>query len=174
MKFPPGVPGPTLTRSSFCSFVNMLGAPLRLFQGCQRQCSTMPPAAGKTRGTMAAFESPRPVIIRSKLVLEVASELAGNRGFPQAQARVQLRPQGGEAWDYTIFGSDSPSGIQAVASGEAQIAIVNPSGPLTMAYLGKGAFKEAVPVRAITVIPSRDWMGFAVRESTGITSLADV
>jgi TRAP-type uncharacterized transport system substrate-binding protein len=123
---------------------------------------------------MTAFEAPRPVIIRSKLVLEVSSELVGNRAFPQAQAQVQLRPQGGQDWHYTIFGSDSPSGIHAVASGEAQIAIVNPGGPLTMAYLGKGAFKESVPVRAITIIPSRDWMGFAVKESTGITSLADV
>jgi TRAP-type uncharacterized transport system substrate-binding protein len=43
-----------------------------------------------------------------------------------------------------------------------------------MAYLGKGPFAQPVPVRAVTVIPSRDWFGFAVTEASGITSLADV
>src|SRR5207248_922869 len=117
----------------------------------------------RTRGESAMqpvipAQGVRPATIRSKLVLEVGAELAGLPGFSPQQARVQLRPQGGEAWTYTLFGSDSPGGVQAVAAGEADIAIVNPSGPLTMAYLGKGIFPQPVPVRAIGVIPSRDWM----------------
>ena len=43
-----------------------------------------------------------------------------------------------------------------------------------MAYLGKGPFSAPAPLPAITVIPSRDWLGFAVTEVSGITSLADI
>jgi TRAP-type uncharacterized transport system substrate-binding protein len=64
--------------------------------------------------------------------------------------------------------------IQAVADGKCSLAWVNPSVPLTMAYRGKGPFRKRLPVRALAVFPSYDVMGFAVHESTGITSLSQI
>jgi TRAP-type uncharacterized transport system substrate-binding protein len=54
------------------------------------------------------------------------------------------------------------------------VAIINPSAVLTMAYRGKGPYPGPIPVRAIGVIPSRDWFGFAVKEATGLASLGDI
>jgi TRAP-type uncharacterized transport system substrate-binding protein len=107
-------------------------------------------------------------------MLQAASVLVSGRESPYQQAQIQIRPQGRNPWSYTLFGSDTPDALWAVARHEVDVAIINPSGPLTMAYRGKGPFTEPVPVRAITVIPSLDWLGFAVKESTGITSLADI
>jgi TRAP-type uncharacterized transport system substrate-binding protein len=64
--------------------------------------------------------------------------------------------------------------ITAVAEGKFSLAWVNPSVLLTMAYRGKGPFGKRLPLRAVAVFPSYDVMGFAVHESTGITSLAQI
>ena len=64
--------------------------------------------------------------------------------------------------------------IIAVAEGKYSLAWVNPSVMLTMAYRGKGPFKKRLPLRTIANFPSFDVMGFAVHESTGITSLAQI
>jgi TRAP-type uncharacterized transport system substrate-binding protein len=123
---------------------------------------------------MASFERRTPATTRSQIMLEVASELVSPRGYEYQQAMVKLRKQGPGPWAHTLFGSDTPEAIQQVARREADIAAINPSSPLTLAYRGTGPFKEPLPVRTITVIPSLDWLGFAVTESTGLTSLADV
>ena len=64
--------------------------------------------------------------------------------------------------------------IRAVAEGKFSLAWVNPSVMLTMAYRGKGLFSKRLPLRTLAVFPSYDVMGFAVRESTGITSLSQI
>jgi TRAP-type uncharacterized transport system substrate-binding protein len=64
--------------------------------------------------------------------------------------------------------------IVAVAEGKYSLAWVNPSVLLTMAYRGKGPFRRPLPLRTIANFPSFDVMGFAVHESTGITSLAEI
>jgi TRAP-type uncharacterized transport system substrate-binding protein len=64
--------------------------------------------------------------------------------------------------------------IRAVAEGKFSLAWVNPSVLLTMAYRGKGPFSKRLPLRAIAVFPSYDVMGFAVHESTGISSLSQI
>ncbi|TMA07974.1 MAG: hypothetical protein E6J89_15695, partial [Deltaproteobacteria bacterium] len=64
--------------------------------------------------------------------------------------------------------------IRAVAEGEFSLAWVNPSVQLTMAYRGKGPFPKRLPVRTLAVFPSYDVMGFAVRESTRITSFSQI
>lgn len=64
--------------------------------------------------------------------------------------------------------------IRAVAEGRCSLAWVNPSVLLTMAYRGKGPFHRRLPVRAIAVFPSYDVMGFAVHESTRITSFSQI
>jgi len=72
------------------------------------------------------------------------------------------------------FATGSFREIIAVAQGTYSLAWVNPSVLLTMAYRGTGPFKKRLPLRTIAVFPSFDVMGFAVRESTGITSLAQI
>ena len=64
--------------------------------------------------------------------------------------------------------------IEAVAEGKFSLAWVNPSVLLTMAYRGRGPFRKRLPLRTLAVFPSYDVMGFAVHESTGITSLSQV
>lgn len=118
---------------------------------------------------------PTPATTRSQIILETVSELVRPRLYAYQQARVQIRNQhGDDNWRYTILGSDSPEVIEQVGRREVDVAILNPAGPLRMASLGKGPFREPVPLRAITVIPSLDWLGFAVTESSGLTSLRDV
>jgi TRAP-type uncharacterized transport system substrate-binding protein len=116
-----------------------------------------------------------PVVTRSKLLLEVTSEIIGDRAFGPQQARLQLRRQGAaNPWELSLFASDAPSIFDDVARGEAQIGMINPSDVLTLAYRGTGPFKEPLPVRAITVIPSYDAFLFAISERTRLTSLADL
>jgi TRAP-type uncharacterized transport system substrate-binding protein len=89
--------------------------------------------------------------------------------------RLSLTPKPndskGVALSFTTGGFDA---IRAVAEGEFSLAWVNPSVQLTMAYRGKGPFPKRLPVRTIAVFPSYDVMGFAVHESTGITSISQV
>jgi len=62
----------------------------------------------------------------------------------------------------------------AVARGEVDLAAINPSAFLSMAYRGTGPYPEPLPVRVIAVMPSLDVMLFAVSKRTGVSSLADV
>jgi TRAP-type uncharacterized transport system substrate-binding protein len=72
------------------------------------------------------------------------------------------------------FATGSFREIKAVAEGKFSLAWVNPSVLLTMAYRGKGPFRKRLPLRTLAVFPSYDVMGFAVHESTGITSLSQI
>jgi TRAP-type uncharacterized transport system substrate-binding protein len=64
--------------------------------------------------------------------------------------------------------------ITAVAEGKFSLAWINPSVQVTMAYRGKGPFRKRLPLRTLAVFPSHDVMGFAIRESTGITSISQI
>src|ERR671919_129321 len=64
--------------------------------------------------------------------------------------------------------------LQAVGRGKLSLGWINPSVAATMAFRGKGLFSKRQPIRTIAVFPSWDVMGFAVHESTGITSLAQI
>ena len=92
--------------------------------------------------------------IRSRLVLEVASELVDQPGWSYRQARVNLRRQGADDWPVTLFASDGPAAIEDVARGDVQVAIINPAGYLALAERGTGPFAAPISLRAITVIPS--------------------
>ncbi|HXG51508.1 MAG TPA: TAXI family TRAP transporter solute-binding subunit [candidate division Zixibacteria bacterium] len=72
------------------------------------------------------------------------------------------------------FAADGFRELQAVARGDLTLAWINPSVAATMAYRGKGLFSRRQPIRTIAVFPSYDVMAFAVHESTGITSLAQI
>ena len=84
----------------------------------------------------------RPVVTRSKVVLEMAAELAVNNDWPFQQASVTLRPQGGDETGVCLFGCDSHEVIESVARGEVHLAIINPAEPLTLAVRGCGPPKN--------------------------------
>lgn len=115
-----------------------------------------------------------PATTRSRLMLEVASELVGGKDWSQRQATVSLRPQGPGDWQLTLFASDDPDVIDEVVSGKVQVAIMNPVDPLTLAYRGTGPFHDPLPLRIVTVIPSEDQIAFAVSERIGVTSLEEI
>jgi hypothetical protein len=117
-----------------------------------------------------------PVVIRSRMMLEVATELVrmGRDEWPYPQLRIDMREQGGTEWKTRLFASDAPVSIPEVAEGGILAAIVNPSGALTMACRGAAPFQRPLPLCAISVIPSWDQFGFAVSPSTGLTSLRDI
>lgn len=115
-----------------------------------------------------------PATTRSRLMLEVASELVGGKDWVQRQGKVSLRAQGTAGWPLTLFASDDPEVIDEVVSGNVQVAIMNPVEPLTLAYRGTGPFNKPLPIRIVTVIPSEDQIAFAVSEHTGLTSLEEI
>jgi TRAP-type uncharacterized transport system substrate-binding protein len=115
-----------------------------------------------------------PHTTRSRLMLEVASQLVSQKDFPYLQARVSLREQGAGEWPVTLFASDSPATIHEVAAGKVQFAMINPSMILKLAAMGSAPFKEPLPLRAIAVLPALDQMGFAVKQNTGLGAFSDI
>lgn len=129
----------------------------------------------ESRTGPATGNSPRsPVVMRSKMFLEIASELVGTPGWNDRQVQIQFREQGAPEWRLNFFASDAANSIDEVVSGRADIAICNPGAVLAMALYGLGPFKERVPVRSITVFPQLDRLGFAVAPRVGIDSLAQI
>lgn len=115
-----------------------------------------------------------PITTRSKVVLEIASELVGY-DWSVMQAKVLLKSQGRQAdWALRLFGSGTLEGIDAVIKREADLAIVNPSTLLALAYRGVGPYASPQPVRLIAVIPSLDQFVFAVSSKTGLTTFEDI
>lgn len=112
---------------------------------------------------------------RSRMIL-AACDGAIDHQFPEigAQVRIDIRPQGTPKWQVRLFASDSPTGIEAIARREADLAIVNPSAALTLAYRGTGWYAAPIPVRVITVMPQLDCVGLAVAGETGLEYLEDV
>ena len=115
-----------------------------------------------------------PHTTRSRLMLEVASQLVNRKDFPYLQARIDLREQGADEWPLTLFASDSPATIHEVAAGKVQFAIINPSMILKLAALGSAPFKEPIPLRIIAVLPALDQMVFAVNRESGFKSFSDI
>jgi len=131
-------------------------------------------------------------IQRAKGILEIAASLYDTSLSHQtrraAEGTLQTDTRVGRALRLTLgvkanersndvplsFTTGSFREISAVAAGEYSLAWVNPSVLLTMAHRGKGPFKKPLPLRTLAVFPSFDVMGFAVHESSGITSLAQI
>jgi TRAP-type uncharacterized transport system substrate-binding protein len=130
-----------------------------------------------TEETIPAAGGANPNVTRSRLVLEIASEMAGSVASDAVPAYVQPRvvlrhSHGGKT--ATFLGVSTAEGIFAVASREIDLAIINPATVLSVALRGKGIFKQPMPVRAIAVIPSWDQFVFAVRPETGLSCFEDI
>jgi len=128
---------------------------------------------------MATTSTPvtNPNVTRSRLVLEIASEMAGGAAADAVPdyilPEVSLRhSRSGQRVRFSA--SSSAAGIFAVARREADLAMINPAAVLAVARNGKGLFKEPMPVAAIAVIPSWDQFVFAVRPETKLARFEDI
>ena len=115
-----------------------------------------------------------PAIMRSRLMLEAATELVGANEWRNRQVMILMRPQGDSQWRTRFYASDGPDSIDMVVSGQADIAICNPGGVLGMAARGRGPYKTPLPLRSLMVIPQFDQLGFAVTAATGLKTMADL
>ena len=125
---------------------------------------------GEDRDHPPPFPADRPgaATVRSKLMLEVASTLVGRADWPARQVRIDLRPQGVDTWDVTLFASDGIDGVAEVAAGRAHFAILNPATAIASAWAEvAGAGSPA----AIATIPSHDQLGLAVHADHGLDRL---
>jgi TRAP-type uncharacterized transport system substrate-binding protein len=61
-----------------------------------------------------------------------------------------------------------------VGTRKLDIAYVNPSAMVAMAYLGKGIYKNKMPLRVLGCFPSWDRIALVVDKSLGVKSLYDV
>jgi len=118
-----------------------------------------------------------PNVTRSRLVLEIASEMAGGAAADAVPdyilPKVVLR-QSRDGKPLTLSSTSSAEGIFAVVNREADLAMINPATVLAVALRGQGMFRRPMPVRAIAVIPSWDQFVFAVRPETGLTRFEDI
>jgi NMT1-like family len=72
------------------------------------------------------------------------------------------------------FAADSFRELKLLGEGKISVAWINPSASVTLAYRGTGPLAGRIPLRTIAVFPSWDVVGFAVHESTGLTSLEQI
>jgi hypothetical protein len=118
---------------------------------------------------------PTPPTIRSRIVLEIASELVAMKDQPNDQAKILLRPQGASEWQLSLFGSSTVEGLHEVVARTSDLAIVNPASLVALAISGNGSyFRTPQPVRPIAVFPSRDSCMFAVRADLGLTRIEEI
>jgi TRAP-type uncharacterized transport system substrate-binding protein len=113
-----------------------------------------------------------PPAVRAKVLAEIAvGIIAQGRLGPSARdVMVSIGQQSGETALRMATGNAGL--IHEVACGAMDIGFINPSGLLTQAFLGKGIFREALPVRVVACYPSWDRAVLVTR--TGITSFAQL
>ena len=116
--------------------------------------------------------------MRARFVLEMAGGMAASRDdiFRQAVVRMDnINGPGENARPIELSAFSTFDGISRVVNGEIDLAFINPSAMLAVAYKGGGgSFAAPQPVRTITVLPSPDQCMFAVRAETGLTHIEDI
>lgn len=122
---------------------------------------------------MGRISQVSPLIVRSRLLLEVASELVGERDGLPSQVQILFRSPGQWQWPVSFTADDSEQGVEEVWRGEATAGIANPSSLLAVARRGTHPFREPVLIAAVSVLPSPDQFVIAMRTSTGLTSLEE-
>ncbi len=116
--------------------------------------------------------------MRVNALYQMALGLSMNRGIPQrvyGDLRIMLGVvQDGMYRPSLKLANGDFDLAYAVDQGDLDVAAMNPSAFLSMAYRGTGPYTRALPLRTVAVMPSLDVMLFAVSEKTGITSIADI
>ena len=116
--------------------------------------------------------------IRVVALVEIGMGILADRsvpGRPYRDLRISLGTESGGSFNAALsFATGTPDLAYGVARGEIQLAAINPSAFLIMAYRGTGPYAEALPLRAVATMPSWDRMAFAVFPKTGLTSMEDI
>ena len=120
-------------------------------------------------------------MMRTKMALEVAAEVYTQRMFDMGNvATISIQPSSREEqFPGMLMGinGDLMGGMKApieVGKGRVDVAFINPSAIVTMAYRGKGFYKEKLPLRALASFPSWDKMAFAVAKELKLKSLFEI
>lgn len=89
---------------------------------------------------------------------------------------LAARPDAPEIWfGHHFTGRGFRDSVLRLASGQAELALVNARGVAAMAVRGRGMFERPVTnLRAIAALPHLDWTLFAVDAGLGVRSFADI
>src|SRR5690349_7750712 len=116
--------------------------------------------------------------IRAKFLWEIGLQIAGDPATPYTGNRdICISVGSGSGASYRPWlrmSVGSPVLAHAVARGELEAAMVNPSALLTQAVRGKGLFDRPLPLVVVANYPSWDRFAIVVHPRTGLRSLADV
>jgi len=116
--------------------------------------------------------------IRAKFLWEIGLHIAGDPATPYTGNRdicITVGSGSGQRYQpWLRMSVGSPALAHAVARGELDAAMVNPSALLTQAVRGKGLFAEALPLAILANYPSWDRFAIVVNPKSGIGSLAEV
>jgi len=120
-------------------------------------------------------------MMRGKTALEVAAEIYTRHMFSLGNVvTVSIKPSSKEEQFPPItlgINGDVMGGMQApieVAKRHVDVGFVNPSAIVTMAYRGKGFYKQKLPLRALASFPSWDRIAFAVSKEFRLKSLFEL
>jgi TRAP-type uncharacterized transport system substrate-binding protein len=115
---------------------------------------------------------------RAKMLWEIGVAVAGDPRTPYGGDRdlcITVGNGSGERFRPALrMATGSPILATSVASGELDMAMVNPSAFLTQAVRGVGFFDEPLPLRVVAVYPTWDWFAMAIHPRTELTSLRQV
>ena len=112
------------------------------------------------------------------MLWEIGLHIAGDPATPYTGNRdlcISVGSGSGASYQpWLRMSVGSPVLAHAVARGELEAAMVNPSALLTQAVRGKGLFDRPLPLVIVANYPSWDRFAVAVHPRTGLRSLADV
>ena len=116
--------------------------------------------------------------IRAKFLWEIGLHVAGDPATPYTGNRdlcISVGSGSGASYKpWLRMSVGSPVLAHAVARGELEAAMVNPSALLTQAVRGKGLFAAPLPLVIVANYPSWDRFAVVVHPRTGLRSLAEV
>ncbi len=120
-------------------------------------------------------------MMRAKMALEIATALYTERMFDLGNVTTISINSGSDEPQFAPLrigiNGDLNGGMRApieVGKKRVDVACVNPSAVVTMAYRGKGFFKEKMPIRALAALPSWDRIAFAVSKELNLKSLTEI
>ena len=113
--------------------------------------------------------------MRARFILDMAAGMAAHEDQVYREPELRLNTDSGTGATVNLSASSTLDGIERVVGGTLDLCFINPSSALTVAYRGTGSyFTTPQPVRAVTVLPSRDQCMFAVHGATGLTHIEDI
>jgi TRAP-type uncharacterized transport system substrate-binding protein len=120
-------------------------------------------------------------MMRGKMALEVAAEIYSRHMFSLGNVvTLSIKPSSKEEQFPPLrlgINGDVMGGLQApieVAKKRVDVGFVNPSAIVTMAYRGKGFYRQKLPLRALASFPSWDRIAFACSKELKLKSLFEI